>query len=157
MTLLRKDPAAPVAWNGDLPVVNRYTFGLAGEKFFRTLKDKARILGTYCPDCDHTYVPATIFCERCLAELDQWIDVGIRGEVDTFTILNVGLDGNPLETPQIIAFVRFADGGLIHHLSEIELDQVEIGMLVEAVFRPKKERIGSILDIQYFKPVTANL
>jgi uncharacterized OB-fold protein len=29
---------------------------------------------------------------------------------------------------------------------------VEIGMTVEAVFKPKEERVGSILDIQYFKP-----
>jgi uncharacterized OB-fold protein len=153
MTLLKRDPNAPIAWQGDLPVANRYTFGLAGEKFFRTLKDEGRILGTYCPDCDHTYVPATIFCERCLGKLDEWVDVGTQGEVVTFTFLNVGLDGTELEEPEIIAFVSFADGGIIHHLGEIELEKVEIGMTVEAVFKPKKERVGSILDIKYFKPV----
>jgi uncharacterized OB-fold protein len=157
MTLLQRDPTAPLAWLGDLPVTNRYTYGLAGEKFFRTLKDEGRILGTYCPDCDHTYVPATIFCERCLGKLETWVDVGTQGEVVTFTFLNVGLDGTPLEKPEIIAFVRFADGGLIHHLGEVELEQVEIGLIVEAVFRPKSKRVGSILDIKYFKPVRANL
>ena len=35
MTLLNRDPKAPVAWQGDLPVTNRYTYGLAGERFFR--------------------------------------------------------------------------------------------------------------------------
>jgi uncharacterized OB-fold protein len=153
MTLLQRDPKAIGSWLGDLPVVNRYTYGLAGEKFFRTLKDEGRILGTYCPDCDHTYVPATVFCERCLRKLEKWVDVGTKGEVVTFTFLNVSLDGNPLEKPEIIAFVRFADGGLIHHLGEVELDQVEIGMTVEAVFKSQPERVGSILDIKYFKPV----
>lgn len=157
MTLLQRDPNAPVAWWGDLPVSNRYTFGLAGERFFRTLKDEGRIMGTYCPDCDHTYVPATVFCERCLGKLDTWVDVGKVGEVETFTFLTVNLDGTPLETPQIIAFVRFADGGLIHHLGEIELEEVEIGMTVEAVLKPKTKRVGSILDIKYFKPVRASL
>jgi uncharacterized OB-fold protein len=38
-------------------------------------------------------------------------------------------------------------------MGEVELDQVEIGMTVEAVFKPKSKRIGSILDIKYFKPV----
>jgi uncharacterized OB-fold protein len=153
MTLLQRDPNAPVAWLGDLPVTNRYTYGLAGEKFFRTIKDEGRILGTYCPDCDHTYVPATIFCERCLGKLEKWVDVGTKGDVVTFTILNIDLDGTPLEKPDVIALVRFADGGLIHRLGEVELDEVEIGMTVEAVFKPKDERVGSILDIQYFKPV----
>ena len=63
----------------------------------------------------------------------------------------------PLENPEIIAFVRFADGGLIHRLGEVELEQVEIGMMVEAVLKPKADRVGSILDIKYFKPVSVNL
>ena len=152
MTLLHRDPNAPTSWQGDLPVTNRYTFGLAGEKFFRTLKDEGRILGTYCSHCDHTYVPATIFCEQCLAKLDDWLDVGLSGEVDTFTFLHINLDGTTLEKPEIIAFIRFGDGGLIHRLGEIDSDQVEIGMMVQAVFKPVSERIGSILDIDHFKP-----
>jgi uncharacterized OB-fold protein len=152
MTLLHRDPKAPVSWQGDLPVTNRYTYGLAGEKFFRTIKDEGRILGTYCPHCDHTYVPAAVFCERCLAKLEEWVDVGTTGELVTFTFLYVNLDGSPRDTPEMIAFVRLGDGGLVHRLSEINPDQVEIGMMVQAVFKPSAERIGSILDIDYFKP-----
>lgn len=152
MTLLNRDPKSPVAWQSDLPVMNRYTFGLAGEKFFRLIKDEGKIMGTYCPNCDHTYVPAATFCERCLAELDKWVEVGTTGEVVTYTFLHVNYDGSPLEKPEIIAFIRLGDGGIIHHLGEIEPDQVEIGLIVEAVFKPKSKREGSILDIKYFKP-----
>jgi uncharacterized OB-fold protein len=152
MTLLNRDPNSPFQWRGEFPVTNRYTYGLAGEKFFRTLKEESKILGTYCPHCDYTYVPAAIFCERCLAKLDEWIDVGTTGEVDTYTILHVNLDGSPTETPQIIAFIRFGDGGLVHRLAEIDPEQVDFGITVQAVFKPVIERIGSILDIAYFKP-----
>jgi uncharacterized protein len=152
MTLLQRDPQSPSAWMGELPVTNRYTYGLAGEKFFRTLKDEGRILGTYCPNCDHTYVPAAIFCERCLAKLEQWVDVGTVGDIVTFTLLHVDLDGSRLQKPEIVAFIRLGDGGLVHVLGEIEPDQVEIGLMVEAVLKPKSKRTGSILDIRYFKP-----
>jgi uncharacterized OB-fold protein len=152
MTLLHRDPSAPASWQGDLPVVNRYSYGLAGERFFRTLKDEGRILGTYCPHCDHTYVPASVFCERCLSKLDEWVDVGTSGEVDTFTLLQVNLDGSPTDEPQIIAFIRFGDGGLIHRLREVDPEEVEIGMMVQAVLKPPADRVGSILDIDYFKP-----
>lgn len=152
MTLLHRDPSAPAAWQGELPVTNRYTYGLAGEKFFRTLKEEGRILGTYCPHCDMTYVPATVFCERCLAKLDEWVDVGTSGVVDTFTFLNINLDGSPREAPQIIAFIRFGDGGLIHKIAGVDLEDVEIGMVVQAVFKSPADRVGSILDIDYFKP-----
>jgi len=154
MTLLERDPNAPQAWQGELPVTSRYTYGLAGERFFRAIKEEGRILGTHCSNCDRTYVPAALFCERCLAELDEWIDVGVSGEVHTFTLLYEGYDGSPLESPELIAFVRFGDGGLVHRLGEVSLEDVEIGMHVEAVFLPPDQRTGSIKDIAYFRPAS---
>jgi hypothetical protein len=153
MTLLHRDPDAPKAVQGNLPVTSRYTYGLAGERFFRAIKDNGRILGAHCPNCQITYVPAAAFCERCLAELNEWVDVGTTGEVHTFTFLHDNYDGSLRQTPEVVAFVRLGNGGLIHRLGEVELEEVEIGMRVEAVFKPKSKRIGSILDIDHFRPV----
>jgi len=153
MSLMEGFPHAPGAWTGNLPVTNRYTFGLAGERFFRAIKDEGRIFGTHCPKCNHTYVPAVSFCERCLSELTDWIDVGKVGEVHTFTLLYENYDGSRRETPEIVAFIRFGDGGLVHRLGEVDPNATEIGNQVEAVFKPQSERTGSILDILYFKPL----
>ena len=152
MTLLKRDLGAPQAWQGELPVTSRYTYGLAGERFFRAIKDEGRILGSVCPKCQITYVPARAFCERCLGELDEWVDAGAQGEVYTFTVLHVAYDGSPLETPEIVAFISLGDGGLVHRLGEVEAEDVFIGLLVEAVFKPQEERLGSITDILYFRP-----
>jgi uncharacterized OB-fold protein len=84
--------------------------------------------------------------------LDEWIDVGTIGEVHTFTLLHENLDGSYKNIPEIIAFIHLGDGGLIHRLGQISPDEIEIGMEVEAVFKDKKDREGSILDIVYFKP-----
>jgi uncharacterized OB-fold protein len=153
MSLLEGDPHAPAAWLGDLPVTNRYTFGLAGERFFRAIKDEGRILGTRCTKCNRVYVPAVSFCERCLNELSDWVDVGTIGEIHTFTLLYENYDGSRRENPEIVAFIRFGNGGLIHRLGEVNPDDIDIGIQVEAVFKPKSERTGSILDILYFKPL----
>ncbi len=153
MSLIEGNPHAPAAWLGDLPVTNRYTFGLAGERFFRAIKDEGRIFGTHCPKCNHTYVPAVTFCERCLNELSDWIDVGTVGEVHTFTLLYENYDGSRKEKPEIVAFIRFGDGGLVNRLDEMDPEAIEIGIQVEAVFKPQSERTGSILDILYFKPL----
>jgi uncharacterized OB-fold protein len=152
MTLIERNPQAPSAWRGDLPVNSRYTAGIAGERFLRAIKDEGVILGSRCERCEITYVPARQFCERCLDELGNWMDVGIRGEVHTFTLLYENPDGSPRDEPEVAAFIRIGDGGLIHKLGEIELEDIEIGMPVEAVFKPKAKREGSILDIEYFKP-----
>ncbi len=154
MTLLERNPNAPQAWHGNLPVTSRYTFGLGGERFFRAIKDKGEILGTHCPRCERTYVPGTIFCERCLGKLDEWIDVGTTGQIHTFTLLYENYDGSEREEPEIIAFVSMGDGGIVHRLGDIDPEDVEIGMEVEVVLKPKSEREGSILDIVHFRPVS---
>lgn len=153
MTLLERDPKAPQVWLGEMPVTSRHTFGLAGERFFRTIKEEGRILGTRCGRCERTYVPATIFCERCLGALDEWVDVGTIGEVFTYTLLYDEVDGTHRQTPEIVAFVRLGDGGLVHRLGGVEPEAVSIGMPVQAVFKPAAEREGSILDIVCFQPV----
>ena len=155
MSLLEKDPNAPEAWLGEMPITSRYTAGLAGEKFLRAIKDEGKILGSYCDHCGITYVPARQFCERCMDKLDETVDVGTEGEVHTFTLLFEDLDGTPREEPEIVAFISLGDGGLVHRLDEVELDDLDIGMPVQAVFKPKGEREGSILDIKYFKPVSS--
>jgi len=144
-----------IAWQGDIPITSRYTAGIAGERFLREVKEDARIVGTHCSQCDLTYVPATMFCERCFAELDEWVEVASQGTVFTYTVLYRDLDDRPLETPAVLAYVKLegSDGGLVHFLGEVEPAAVFIGMPVEAVFKAASERVGSILDIKHFRPV----
>ena len=144
-----------ISWQGDIPITSRYTAGIAGERFFREIKDNGRFLGTRCEACDLLYVPAVMFCERCFAELDEWVDVPSRGSVFTYTVLHRDLDEEPLDPPAILAYVKLdgTDGGLVHYLGEVDPDEVTIGLVVEAEFLAAAERRGSILDIKYFRPV----
>jgi len=144
-----------IAWQGDIPITSRYTAGIAGEKFFRTIKEDARFLGTRCDSCDLVYVPATMFCERCFAALDEWVEVSSTGHVFAFTVLFRDLDDRELETPRVLAYVKLdgSDGGLVHYLGEIDRRELYIGLEVEAVFKDAADREGSILDVQYFRPV----
>lgn len=145
------------AVEGDLPFYSVYTLGIAGERFFRALKDEGKITGTHCTQCDVMYVPGRLYCERCFAHLDDdaWFDAGTLGDVHTFTVMHIDLAGTPLDTPRVLAFIEIgeADGGLVHYLGEVDAEAVFVGMTVEAVFKPLEERTGSITDIQYFRPV----
>jgi uncharacterized OB-fold protein len=144
-----------IAWRGEMPITSRYSAGIAGETFFREIKDNARFKGTRCEACDLVYVPATMFCERCFAELDEWVEVPNSGHVFTFTVLFRDLDDRPLEEPAVLAYVKLddCDGGLVHYLGELDLEELYIGLEVEAVFKDAAEREGSILDVKYFRPV----
>ena len=153
MVMINREHGLTSFWQDDFPVTNRYTYGLAGERFFRGLKSGV-IYGTRCQSCNITYVPAAAFCERCLSELTDWLDVGIQGFIYTYTQLFVDIDGFPLQNPEIVALIRIADGGIIHKVSGITNDNIHIGQIVEAVFKSAVERQGAITDIQYFKPVS---
>ena len=146
---------SPSNWRDDMPVTNRYTYGIAGERFFRAIKDEGKIFGTHCSSCDRTYVPAAEFCERCLRQTDEWVDVGTVGEIVTFTELYIGYDGSPLEQPELIALIRFGDGGLINRLETSNPESVEIGQQAKVIFKPASERQGSILDISHFEIINS--
>jgi uncharacterized OB-fold protein len=143
-----------VNWHSDMPTQGRYTAGVAGEKFFREIKEHGRFMATICPECDITYLPPRLYCEECFARLDDWVEVRPVGHVYTFTVLHQSLDEEPLPRPRILAFIHLddTDGGLVHTLDEVEPEDVYLGMPVEPVFKAKAERKGSITDIEYFRP-----
>ena len=132
----------------------QYTYGLAGEKFFREIKDNGRIMGAKCEKCNLLYLPPRIYCEQCFSELGEWQEIAGKGMIHTYTAAYVDLDGARLSEPVLLALVKFPGvyGGLVHRLGEMKPEEVEIGMPVEIVLKPKTQRIGSILDIKYFKP-----
>lgn len=141
-------------WVDRFPLTGRYTYGIAGERFFRELKDNGRFMGTRCATCDRVYVPPRLFCLECFEQLAEWVDVPATGTVHTYTVLHINLDEEPLSEPEIIAFVQLdgCDGGLVHRLGEVTAEEVYIGMPVEAVLKPPAERTGGITDILYFRP-----
>ena len=142
-------------WPGDMPVEHRYTPGVAGEVFFTALRDRGVLLGSRCEACSYTYVPARLFCERCFAELAADTEVGPQGALISFTIVFVGLEGEPLEEAETFGLVRLdgADAVMLHRVLDPGDEPLEIGERVEAVFRSPNDREGTILDIAGFRPL----
>jgi len=148
------DPREIRHWPGHMETDYVYTLGVAGERFFREIKEKGRIMGAKCERCGVVFVPARMYCERCFEKLEDWVDVGKRGVIHAFTVAYIDMDGCRLKEPTVYAVVKMdgAEGGLVHKLGEVNPEEVEIDMVVEAVFKPKAQREGSLNDIKYFKP-----
>jgi uncharacterized protein len=135
--------------HGELPVAFHYTPGVGNTAFFEALRDRGVLLGSRCESCGVTYLPARIFCERCLAELAADTECGPGGTLQSFTIGHVGIDGEPLDQHVAIGLVKLdgADTVLMHRL--LGADSWEIGTRVEAVVLA--DRAGSILDVEGFR------
>ncbi len=142
-------------WLGDMEADHYYySSGIAGERFFVALRDEGKILGSHCAACNLTYVPPRIYCEHCFAELTEYKEMGKRGCVVTFTVAHYDKAGHRLDPPEIFALISFGPctTPLLHRLGEIEPEKICVGLEVEAVLKPKKDREGKITDILYFKP-----
>lgn len=138
---------------GEIPIYHRYTLGVAGERFFKALRDQRQILVSPCPRCLSRLLPPKMYCQRCFeATLDQWEPLSGPGYVRSFTVLHRSLDDEPLEPPEIVALVGWnsARGGLLHRLREVEPASVTLGMAVEPVWA--EQRIGAMSDITHFRP-----
>src|SRR2546428_3027592 len=96
-------------WHGTMPVQYLYTAGVAGERFFQTLRRKGVFAVTTCAECQVTYLPPRLYCERCFTDLSEaWAEVAPSGRVHTYTVVHEDQDGRPLDPPQVVAFVRIA-------------------------------------------------
>jgi uncharacterized OB-fold protein len=148
------DPRRMLHWPGHMETDYIYTLGLAGERFFTEIRDSGRIFGARCKRCDVVFVPPRLYCEKCFDKLGDWVNVGTKGVVHTFTVAYVDIRGAKLKESVIYALIKFdgAVGGLVHKLGEVKPSEVRIGMAVEAVFKPQAERKGDINDIKHFKP-----
>lgn len=140
---------------GDQGVWHQYTYGIAGEKFFRSLME-GKLLAATCPECGRRYLPPQMYCADCFRRTEEWEEVKPPGVVQSFTILHRDLDDAPLAEPQVVAFISFPGtcGGIIHLLGEVPRDELCIGLLVEPVFAD--ERKGCWQDIRYFRPARSS-
>jgi uncharacterized OB-fold protein len=145
---------SPTKIPGELSVSFRYTPGVGNTAFFEALRDRAVFLGSRCDSCGVTYLPARIFCERCLRELDPSVECGPGGELLSWTVARVDVDDRPLDRPVTYGLVRLdgADTVLLHRLLDVD-DEPTIGDRVRAVFASDRE--GSMLDVSGFAPADA--
>ncbi len=136
---------------GQIPVNYVYTLGIAGDEFFRTIRDKGYFIASKC-SCGKKYIPAQMYCDECFGECKEYVKVGTEGELYSYTECYYDYRGNKYDEPHLLGLVKFRDceGGIIHRL-KINKDEIRIGMKVEAVFKPQKQRTGSVEDILYFK------
>ena len=92
--------------SGEIPIYHRYTLGVAGEEFFKAMRDQRQLLASPCPKCHDRLLPPKMYCERCFEETSgDWQTVDGPGYVRSFTVLHYSLDEEPLDIPVVVALV----------------------------------------------------
>jgi uncharacterized OB-fold protein len=105
-----------------------------------------RIVGHKCPSCGLVYVPTRKFCPMCtvaMGEQDE-LELAQVGTVTSFTVLTpIQYHGQKEREDYALASILIdgADGTVgQQRLTDVALDEIRMGMRVEAVWTPEEER-----------------
>jgi len=143
--------------SGDAIQPFAYSVGMYGSKFFTEIRDNCKFMAIQCPKCKKVYIPPRAVCGECFVEMKDWVEVGPKGVISTFTILRFAFidpeTGAQKPVPYGYGFIKLdgADTLFQHYISVEDEKKIKIGARVEPIF--SKERKGSIRDIEYFRVI----
>lgn len=138
-------------------ITYRHAAGPIVSEFMRCLQEEGRIVGRRCPQCDRVLVPPRGFCDRCFTDTSEWIAVGSRGVIETFTIVYQSFVGLP-NAPYCIAYARLdgADTAILNYVRGVDLrdrdgaiQKIRVGAPIRVVAAPSEQRVGSVTDFWY--------
>lgn len=126
---------------------------------------RGRITGHKCPECGRVATPPAGFCSLCVVPTgpEDEVDLADRGTVTSFTIVDpIQYRGQQEREVYALASILL-DGasGTVgqQRIEEVPLDQVRMGMRVEAVWLPEAERsaaagprAGLAIAIRHWRP-----
>lgn len=112
-----------------------YTPGRAQSAHITALAEQ-RVVGERCPSCHKVYVPPRGACPTCGVATTDRVEVGPRGTVTTYCIVNIKAKGLDIEVPYVYAHIALdgADLALHARIGGLPYDQVRMGLRVEPVW-----------------------
>uniref|UniRef100_A0AAU3HRH2 OB-fold domain-containing protein n=1 Tax=Streptomyces sp. NBC_01393 TaxID=2903851 RepID=A0AAU3HRH2_9ACTN len=112
-----------------------YSPGRAQAAYIAGLAER-RILGERCPSCHKVYVPPKGACPTCGVATSEQVEVGPRGTVTTYCIVNIKAKNLDIEVPYVYAHIALDGAGLALHgrIGGIPYDEVRMGLRVEPVW-----------------------
>ncbi|MER7660049.1 MULTISPECIES: OB-fold domain-containing protein [unclassified Streptomyces] len=114
-----------------------YSPGRAQTAHITALADH-RTVGERCPSCHKVYVPPRGACPTCGVATTDRVEVGPRGTVTTYCIVNIKAKNLDIEVPYVYAHIALdgADLALHGRIAGMPYDQVRMGLRVEPVWKP---------------------
>ena len=120
--------------------------------FLRGIMEK-KLIGRRCPGCAKVYVPPRGACPTCGVAVTEAVELPQIGTVTAFSVIRIPFEGQVLEPPYACAHVLIdgADVPLLHIIGQCDVDSVDVGMRVEAVWAEQPE--PTLASIRYFRPI----
>lgn len=125
--------------------------GATTTTFLRSIL-KGQLVGRRCPVCHKVYIPPRGACPTCAVLCTDEVPVSHSGTVTTFSIVRIPFEGQRLTPPYACAHILLdgADVPLLHIVGGCDVDDVHVGMRVEAVWLEIPQ--PTLATVTWFKP-----
>ena len=124
-------------------------------RHWRLKAQRYGLVGEVCPDCLNKIFPPRDVCPYCAEAAGPDYQFSGKGQIYSFTTIYNAPEGYHDNVPYVVALIKLTEGPMITaQLTDVDVDQVEIGMPVEMVTRKLFEQ-GEEGLIQYgykFRP-----
>jgi len=123
------------------------------ESFYRHVGE-GRLTAARCLNCDSMLLPPRPLCPVCLASDMEWLELGGKGKVKTFTVIHIAPREFRDNAPYAVAIVELEEGVRITgQVRGVRSEEVEIGMEVEIAFESNESGEWPSWARYHFKPV----
>jgi hypothetical protein len=128
-------------------------------RHWRLKQQRLGMAGEICPSCQALIFPPRDVCPECGGEAKTPFYFSGKGEVYSFTTMLSGPAGFEEYAPYVVALVQLEEGPMLTaQLTDVDVDEVFIGMPVEMVTRKLRTDNGDVGTIIYsykFRPLFA--
>jgi len=103
---------------------------------WRLRKSRYNLIGTKCLNCGNVYFPPKTFCPNCRrnSKIEEFVFSG-NGEIVSYTIIKVPPEGFERQVPYVVGIIKLDEGVNVSGQIIGDLNKIEIGKRVKAVFR----------------------
>lgn len=131
----------------------RYTPGRASSEFLRGITRK-KIIGARVGPGDRVYVPPRGADPQLGKPTGEQVEVADRGTLVSFCVVNLSFYGGSMEIPYTTGLILLdgSDLPIMHLIQECPVEDVRIGMRLEAVWVDDAELGPTMESIRWFRP-----
>ncbi|WP_290901704.1 Zn-ribbon domain-containing OB-fold protein [Ferroglobus sp.] len=109
-------------------------------RFWRKIKYRYRLVGSYCENCGEYYHPPRNLCPKCRRKGSiKEVPLGSEGTILSYTVVHDAPDDFKLQKPYVVGLVKLDCGAVVTAQICCKPEEVEIGRRVRAVFRKYSE------------------
>ncbi len=109
-------------------------------RFWRKIKYRYSLVGTYCENCQTYYYPPRFMCPKCRRKSRiKEIKFNGKGTVLSYTIVHESLEDFKIEKPYVLALIKLDEGPVVTSQVICDPNEIKTGARVRMAFRKYTE------------------